>query len=198
MTILNRLQRAGILIVVIFTQHISFETNSLGSTTKEKIFSIISTIDLEDPDNFYYIESIEGLGKDSFTILVEMMRFGSLSDRWASIVLLPSFARKDQRLKETVLSALKESKEEEDTLKMLRGVQLASFGEKKGIELLNYCLESEENTNFGEPPEPVKERSFLYLKHYTDFSGSDIKDWKVWWEAKHKLLLWNEEEKKFR
>ncbi len=166
---------------------------------KDEIFSIISTIDLKDPKNFYSIPEIEKLGEKHISILQELIESKSVSERWAAVVLLPIVLRENKKAtNEIVIPALKKRiGEENDSLRMLVGAQLVSLGEKEGLKVLISCLDSERPTNFGQSLEFVKDRALVYLQYYTNYKGKTIKEWQKWWEENKDFLLWNKEKQIF-
>ncbi|MBZ9572477.1 HEAT repeat domain-containing protein [Patescibacteria group bacterium] len=165
---------------------------------KSQINSVIAGFDFNNPQSFYSVSEISEIGKEAIPILQEMINSDSISERWAAIISLPGILRDNEDLKDTIIPSLKQRiDDEDDTLKMLVGAQLVSFGEKEGIPVLISCLGSEEITHFGAPPELVKERSLLYLQNYTDFDGKTIQEWQQFWENNKNQFSWNENKEIF-
>ncbi len=163
-------------------------------SVRDQIFSVISDFDFNDPKSFYSIADIEDLGgEETLIVLQDLIKSKSVSERWAAIVLLPKILKNNDLLREEVISNLRYGlNDENDTLKMLASAQLLSLGEKDGLPVLISSLNSEETTHFGEPPELVKDRSLIYLRHYTNYNGETFDEWQEWWNNKKELLFWNE------
>jgi hypothetical protein len=167
-------------------------------TIKDKIFSVIAGFDFTDPNSFHSVSGVSELGDKSVSILKDLIKSKNISERWAAVILLPQLLRDDKISREDVVPSLKETaNDSDDTLKMLTGVQLASLGEKEGIKILISCLDSEQTTHFGEPPELVKDRSLIYLMHYTDFKGTTSQEWQTWWGNNNNFLSWNKKQNIF-
>ena len=163
-------------------------------SVRDQIFSVISDFDFNDPKSFYSIADIEDLGgEETLIVLQDLIKSKSVSERWAAIVLLPKILKNNDLLREEVISNLRYGlNDENDTLKMLASAQLLSLGEKDGLPVLISSLNSEETTHFGEPPELVKDRSLIYLRHYTNYNGETFDEWQEWWNNKKELLFWSE------
>ncbi len=183
-----------IVLSVIFVWQKSQKPQIEEESVRDQIFSVISDFDFNDPKSFYSISDIGDLGgEETLIVLQDLIKSKSVSERWAAIVLLPKILGNNNSLKEEVLSSLKYGlKDENDTLKMLAGAQLISLGEKEGLPALISSLNSKETTHFGEPPELVKDRSLIYLRHYTSYDGKVFDEWQKWWDNNKDLLFWNE------
>ncbi len=179
---------------VIFVWKNSQKPQIEEESVRDQIFSIISDFNFNDPKSFYSISDIGDLGgEETLVVLQELIKSKSVSDRWAAIVLLPKILKNNDSFKEEVFSSLRYGlNDENDTLKMLTGAQLISLGEKDGLPALISSLNSNKTTHFGEPPELVKDRSLIYLHHYTNYNGEVFDEWQKWWDNNKELLFWNE------
>jgi hypothetical protein len=187
-----------LLIVVVFIMasgiFILWESKEpkIEGTVKDKIFSVIAEFNLSNPENFYSVAKIEEFGDNTLYILQDLIKSKSTPERWAAVVLLPKLLKNDENLRNDIISTLKETVDDkDDNLRMLTGIQLVFYGEKEGIPVLISCLDSEETTHFGQPPELIKESTLDYLRNYTNYNGETSEEWRAWWEKNKDYLSWN-------
>jgi HEAT repeat protein len=155
------------------------------------IETTISNFDLNNVQNLASLLKIIDLVDVSSWI--DMANNESASDRWAGVYSLFQLLKKDESLKKTLIPILKEHKEsEDDNIRMLAGAGLAHLGREEGILVLIFCLESEEDVYFSQPPELLKEEARSYLKEYTDYDGINFKKWQNWWQDNQDKIFWNE------
>ncbi len=154
---------ALVLAVVLFIFWLGSE-----SDTEARIEEILAEFDASNPRSFYLVSGITDLGKAAVPVLEEMAESGSLYERWAAYVSLPTLLREKAVLEKEVLPVLRKDLEDNDpSLRLLASAQLVSFGEKETIPVLISLLDSEKVTLFSDPPQLVGEQANLYLKHFT-------------------------------
>ena len=168
-------------------------------TIRDQIRSILSGPDFKTLENLYNVYKIAEFGEESIPELKELLNSDVILERWAAIVSLTSLLKENPTLEENIMPSLRQALEDEnDTIKMFTAYQLLSLGKKDGFPVLISLLESEETAFLSDPPEQIKDRSFLFLQGFTEYNGQTQQEWQEWWKKNKDYLFWDKERSIFK